>query len=243
MSQEFNAESIEGPFGFTSPERIVEIALQKKTKSIAYTYNDPTVFAEYALEAMKIAKKKGLHNVWVSNGYFSKELRKEILPFLHAINIDLKGGKEFYEKTCGGINREKVLENIEWIYRHKVHLELTYLIVPGFNDKEKDFKQAVEFVLSLNPKIPLHFSAFHPAFKLSYLPSTSSEKVLQAKQTAEKAGLKFAYAGNIGESENSYCPECKNLLVKRQNYSTQLVGIKGKKCSNCGYNLGKDFVF
>src|SRR3989344_1796224 len=238
MSQEFSKENAEGPFGFLEPEKIVQEALERKAEGISYTYTEPTIFVEFALDIMKIARKKKLYNVWVSNGFMTEQVLEAVSPFLDAINVDKKGSREFYERLCKA-RLEPVLKNIEWLFRHKVHLELTYLIVPGFNDRKEQFGEAIDFVLSLSEKIPLHFSAFHPQFKLSYLPPTPAGKVLEAQKLALEKGVKYAYAGNLGMQEDSFCPECKSLLVKRQNYSTQIVGIKGKKCSKCGLDLSK----
>jgi len=240
MSQEFSEKDIENST-FVKPEAIVELALAEKAQGIAYTYNEPTVFAEYALETMKPSHKKGLYNAWVSNGFMTDAVLEAIAPFLDAINIDLKGPSEFYKKLCGG-KREVVEKNIEWICRRKVHLELTYLIVPGFNDKKQDFRQAAEFILSLSEKIPLHFSAFYPQYKMQHIPATEKAKVLEAQKIAQDAGLKYVYAGNLGIEENSYCPSCKSLLVERKGHNARLVGFDGKKCAKCGLDLGKDFV-
>lgn len=233
ISQQFTEEMIERT-QFISPEEIVERTLEEGVPGIAYTYTEPTVFIEYALDTMKSAKKKGLYNVFVSNGYMTEELLQETKPFLDAINVDLKGNKKFYQEICGGIKEEKVRQTIEWLYRNKIHLEVTNLIIPGYNDKEEDFKEIASFLLNLSPLIPLHFSRFYPMNKLDYLPPTPTEKLFKAKETAEETGMKYVYVGNIGEREDTYCPECRNLLVKRIAYSTELAGVKDGKCIKCG---------
>ncbi|MDO8647928.1 MAG: AmmeMemoRadiSam system radical SAM enzyme [Candidatus Diapherotrites archaeon] len=241
MSQQFSAENLEGRFGIVSPGQIVEACLKNKVQGIAYSYNEPTVFAEYALETMKLARKKGLYNVWVSNGFMTETVLEAIVPFLDAINVDLKGSKEFYQKVCGSIGQKKVLQNIEWLSKSKVHLELTYLIVPTFNDDKKHFQEAADFVLGLSDKIPLHFSAFHPEFKLLHLPPTPQSKVKEAQAIAEKTGLKYVYSGNLGLEENSKCPNCRNLLIRRKSYVAEVLGFKAGECKNCGIDLSKDF--
>ncbi len=182
---------------FKSPKEIVEQTLAVGVEGIAYTYTEPTIFAEYALDTMKIARKKGLYNVWVSNGYMSKECIDEIAPFLDAINVDLKGNAKFYKEVVGNANIDFVKENIVYLYKKKIHLEVTNLIVPGFNDTEKDFKELAEFVAGIDKKIPLHFSRFYPMYKLDYLPPTDIDKLHKAKEIAEKTGLKFVYLGNV----------------------------------------------
>lgn len=224
---------------FTSPEEIVEQALVADVEGIAYTYTEPSTFMEYALDTMKLAKKKGLYNVWVSNGYMSKECIDIVTPFLDAINVDLKGNAKFYKEVVGNAKIEFVKENIAYLHKKKIHLEVTNLIVPGFNDKEKDFKEVAEFVAGLDLFVPLHFSRFWPQYKMEYLPPTGIEKLHKAKEIAEKAGLKYVYFGNVAEEESTKCPECGAVLIKRSGFSAQAVGFGGKgNCGKCGAKTG-----
>ena len=235
ISKEFNEQMIEA-LPFTSPEQ----ALAEGVEGIAYTYTEPTIFIEYALDIMKLAKENGLFNVFVSNGYMSTEVLQEAKKYLDAINVDLKGNSDFYKKVCGNVEIQGVKENIKWLYKNKIHTELTYLIIPSFNDKKEFFEEVSDFVLSMSDSIPLHFTAFYPTYKLDYLPRTSPLTVQEAKATAEKKGLKYVYAGNLREEENSFCPNCKNLLVSRLYFNAEIKGIKKGKCSNCGAKA--DFV-
>lgn len=232
ISKEFD-ESMISALSFTSPEQVIESALENKVEGIAFTYTEPTIFIEYALDIMKLAKKNNLFNVFVSNGYMTEEVLVQCKKYLDAINVDLKGNKDFYKNVCGNVKIDEVKKSIKWLYKNKIHLELTYLIVPSFNDKKEFFEEAAEFVLSMSDKIPLHFSAFFPAYKLDFLPRTSPLTVHTAKETAEKKGLKYVYAGNLREEENSYCPECKNLLISRLYFDSKIKGIKQGKCSEC----------
>ncbi len=240
ISREFSSSQID----FTpivSSEEIVSQAIKLGCESIAFTYTEPTVFTEYALEVMRVSKKNGLSNVWVSNGYMSKEVREKILPFLDAINIDLKGDKFFYKKVCGNANMDFVKKNIKWFFKNKVHVELTNLIIPSFNDSKKQLVELIDFVASVSKNIPIHFSAFHPAYKLSNVPVTSVEKLFEAKKLGEEK-LSYVYLGNIGSVENTYCKKCGSLLVERKNYSTRIIGLDSKgKCVNCGED--NNFVF
>ncbi len=224
---------------FTSPVEIVEQTLAAGVEGIAYTYTDPTIFAEYALDTMKLARKKGLYNVWVSNGYMSKECIDEIVPFLDAINVDLKGDARFYKEIVGNANIEFVKENIAYLYKKKIHLEVTNLIVPGYNDKEKDFESVSSFVASLSSFVPLHFTRFWPCYKMQHLPPTDVGKLHKAKEIAEKAGLKYVYIGNVAEEESTKCPKCRAVLIKRFGFAAQPVGL-GKKgeCRKCGAKTG-----
>jgi len=239
ISKEFSEEAISN-LPFTSPEEVIELALKEKVQGIAYTYTEPTIFIEYALDIMKLAKKNGLFNVFVSNGYMEKEVLEEAKKFLDAINVDLKGSTEFYKKVCGNVDINGVKENIKWLYKNKIHMELTYLIIPSFNDKKEFFEEITDFVLSLSNKIPLHFSAFYPTYKLDYLPKTSPFTVLEAKKLAEEKGLKYVYAGNLRQEENSFCSECNNLLISRLYFNFEIKGIEKGKCSKC--NAKADFV-
>lgn len=180
-----------------SPEDAVKFALKNKLPSISYTYTEPTVFLEYALETMKLAK--GLKNIWVSNGFFSKETAKLVFPCLDAINIDLKSfNDDFYRKYCGGALKP-VLENLKRINKEKIWLEITTLIIPGFNDSEEEIRKIAQFIKKLNPKIPWHISRFSGAisWKFQDIPNTSLKTLYQAEKIGKKAGLKNIHLGNI----------------------------------------------
>ncbi len=224
---------------FTSPEEIVEEAVSAGIEGIAYTYNEPVIFAEFALDTMKLAKKAGLYNAWVSNGYMGRECAEAIVPFLDAINIDLKGGEKFYREICGNAKVEFVKENIEFFHKKGVHLEIAYLIIPGHNDADKDFKEAADFIAGIDSKIPLHFSRFFPTYKMAHLPETDVSKLERAKKIAETSGLKFVFLGNVQGKENSLCPECKSLLIERTGYSSEVKNLDAKgNCKKCGYKTG-----
>ena len=224
---------------FTSPKDIVKQTIDAGVEGIAYTYTEPTIFAEYALDTMKLAHKKGLYNVWVSNGYMSKDCIELIAPFLDAINIDLKGDARFYKEVCGNVNRDFVKENIVLFYEKGVHLEVTNLVVPGYNDSEKHFKEVSEFIKSIDEMIPLHFTRFSPMYKLSHLPPTDMEKLRRAESVAKAVGLKYVYVGNVVEEESTLCPECNELLIKRFGFAAEARGIeKNGKCSKCGFETG-----
>ncbi len=239
ISQIFDEKAIKGT-PFISPEQIVEKTLREGVEGVAYTYTEPTIFAEYALDTMKLAKKRGLYNVWVSNGYMSRECADALVPFLDAINIDLKGPDKFYKEVVGNVLREKVLENIKYFHEKGVHVEVTNLIVPGHNDSEKDFREVSKFVHSIDPEMPLHFSRFFPHYKMDYLPPTDVEKINKAKEIAEKVGIKYVYRGNLAGEDNTYCKKCRNLLIRREMYNIGILGLKGNKCSKC--NTKNNFI-
>jgi len=238
ISQERSERAISN-IPFTAPEKIVENALSAGADGIAYTYTEPTIFTEYALDTMKIAKKKGLYNVWVSNGYMGKECAEEIAPFLDAINIDLKGNARFYKEVCGNADIKFVKENIRLFHKKGIHVEVATLVVPGFNDSEKDFREVSSFIASIDKGMPLHFTRFYPQYKLDYLPATDLEKLRTAKKTALETGLRFVYLGNLLDEEDTMCPKCGSVLIRRMGLSSKVEGLKGNgKCSKCGAKTG-----
>jgi len=180
------------------PKKIIQDALDNKCPSISYTYTEPTIFVEYALDCMKLAKEEGLRNVWVSNGYMTKECLDLVGEYLDAANIDLKAfSEEFYQEVCGA-KLKPVLENLVEIKKRRIWLEVTTLIIPGKNDSEKELKQIAGFIKNeLGDDTPWHVSRFFPYYKLKDVPPTPVEKVYQATEIGKKAGLKYVYAGNV----------------------------------------------
>ncbi len=180
------------------PKKVVENAKGYDCPSIAYTYTEPTIFLEYALDCMKLAKKQGLKNVWVSNGFMSSETLKKITPYLDAINVDLKGFRdETYQKYCGA-RLKPVLENLRKIAKSKIHLEVTTLVIPGVNDSEKELKQIAKFIAKdLEKDVPWHISRFFPAFKMMDTETTPLETLDKAEKIAKSVGLKNIHKGNI----------------------------------------------
>ena len=180
-----------------SPEDIVKAAKKNKLPSISYTYTEPAVFSEYALETMKLAEKEGIKNIWVTNGFWSKELFDLISPHLDAVNCDLKSFEdEFYRKICGA-KLQPVLDTLTRLKEKKVWIEITTLIVPTLNDKEEIFQKIAEFIKKeLGPETPWHISQFFPeiSWKLSHLPNTPPETLKKAYEIGRKTGLKYVYA-------------------------------------------------
>jgi pyruvate formate lyase activating enzyme len=181
-----------------SPQKIVAQALKENCPSISYTYTEPTIFFEYALDTMKLAHKAGLKNIWVSNGYFSKIAFKEFEPYLDAINVDLKGfSNKNYLKYCGA-RLDPVLRNLKRVKKAKhIHLEITTLIIPGVNDDEKQLRQIAQFIAKLDKNIPWHLSRFFPCYKMIDTPPTPISTLKKAQKIGQKAGLKYIYLGNI----------------------------------------------
>ncbi len=180
-----------------APQQIIDFALHTNSPSIAYTYTEPGVFFEYAYDTMKLAHKNGLKNVFVSNGYISKEARKKIYKYLDAANIDIKSFRnEFYQEICGA-SLNPVLETINDLWDHGIHIELTTLIIPKYNDSEKELSQIANFIVKLDNNIPWHISRFFPSYKMIDILPTPIKTLKMAKHIGKKAGLKHVYIGNI----------------------------------------------
>jgi pyruvate formate lyase activating enzyme len=224
-----------------SPKEIVELALKNNLPSISYTYTEPAIFSEYALDTMKLAKKQGLKNDWVSNGFWSKELFDLISPYLDAANVDLKSFEEdFYIKYCSG-KLQSVLDTLKRLKKKKIWLEVTTLVIPTLNDKEEIFKKIADFIKNdLGSETPWHVTQFCGAisWKLQNIPDTPVETLEKAHKIGKKAGLKYIYTGNIPgiPSEDTFCPKCNNLVIDRTGYIISRYDKNGK-CPKCGTDL------
>lgn len=223
------------PSEYVSPEEMVELAEKQGSFGIAYTYTEPLVWYEYVLDTAKMAKKKGLKNVLVTNGVINKEPLLSLMPYIDALNIDLKSmKKEFYRKLVKG-DLESVKHTIQTLHENKIHIEITNLVITGENDKDEDFEKIVDYVASIDKRIPLHFSRYFPAYKFN-APPTPVERIIKAYEIAKRK-LYYVYIGNVWSVKNganTYCPSCGNLLIKRSGYWASPEGIKDKRCSKCG---------
>ena len=221
------------------PEKIVELALRGDCQSISYTYTEPTVFMEYALDVAKIAKDKGLKNVYVTNGYMTEEVLNEVYPYMDAANVDLKGfTEEHYQNVCGA-RLKPVMDTIRLMKQLGVWVELTTLIIPTINDSEDDLRRLAEFIVSIGREIPWHVSRFHPTYKMNNLPPTPVQSVIKARQIGLEVGLRYVYTGNIqgDDGENTYCYNCGKVLIERIGYNIGQVHVKSSKCSFCGADV------
>jgi pyruvate formate lyase activating enzyme len=221
-----------------TPEAIVKAAKQNGCKSISYTYTEPTIFFEFAYDCARLAHENGIKNVFVSNGYTSPEVTRVIAPYLDGNNIDLKGNDDFYKKICG-VKLEPVKETIRLMKELGVWVEVTTLIIPDHNDSEKDLSDIAGFINSVAPAIPWHVTQFYPTYKLTDKPRTPVKTLRRAREIGFEAGLKYVYEGNVpGEGgENTYCPDCKELLIKRWGFSIIENRIKDGRCAKCGREI------
>jgi len=231
------ASRVENSGCFLAPETIVERALAAGCRSISYTYTEPTVFFEYAYETAVLARAAGLKNVFVSNGYITNEALAAIAPFLDAANIDLKGFSDSFYREVVGASLGEVLECIREYRRLGIWLEITTLIIPNRNDAEEELRGIAEFIASeLGPQTPWHVSQFYPTYRLTDEPRTPLATLRAARHIGLDAGLDYVYEGNVpGEGgENSCCPSCGGLLIKRYGYIIEQNLLARGNCPGCG---------
>jgi|YelNatPaOPRAMG01_1025707.scaffolds.fasta_scaffold02600_11 pyruvate formate lyase activating enzyme len=231
---------------WASPEAVAEAAVQAGCRSVAFTYNDPVVFAEYAIDCAKAVHARGLKTVAVTNGYLCPEPRREFYAHMDAANVDLKAfTDEFYRKLCFA-ELAPVLDTLSWLKRETaVWLEVTTLLIPGHNDSEAELARLCEwFVTHLGPETPLHFTAFHPDFKLRDVPATPAATLRRARQQARAAGLRHVYTGNVHdpEGQSTYCANCGRRLIERDWYYLGQWNLDNRGCCRfCGARLAGHF--
>jgi pyruvate formate lyase activating enzyme len=220
-----------------SAEQIVSLALKNNCASISYTYTEPTIFFEYALDTAKIACTKGLKNNFVTNGYMTVETLDMVATYLDGANVDLKSfSEEFYKKVCGA-KLKPVLESITRMHALGIWVEVTTLIIPTLNDAEEELRRIARFLLSVSPAIPWHVSAFYPTYRMMDKPRTAPEIIRRAREIGLEEGLRYVYTGNIpGEAgENTFCYHCKKVLIKRHGYRIAENSLTTEgKCPSCG---------
>jgi len=220
------------------PQQIVELALKNKLPSISYTYTEPTVFLEYALDTMKLAKNAGLKNTFVSNGFMTPESAKMVIPYLDANNIDIKGfSDDFYRRNCGAL-LQPVLDTAKLMKKSGVWVEITTLIIPTLSDSEEMFREIARFIhKELGSETPWHLSQFSGAisWKLQNVPNTPIETLKTAYKIGKEEGLKYVYTGNVPglSSEDTFCPKCGMLAIDREVYFVKRYDKSGR-CPKCG---------
>lgn len=220
---------------YLDPEDLINLALdQKNNIGIAFTYNEPSIWYEYIWDVSRKSVDKNIDIVLVSNGYISKEPLRELLPYISAMNIDLKAFKdEYYKDVCKGDIKE-VLENIK-LCSGKTHVEITTLLVNGYNDSEEEVEELCKWIASVDKNIPVHFSRYFPSYQFKEEP-TPVERVLNAKKIGDKY-LNYVYIGNVpGVNNNTYCPKCNALVIKREGYEIKDLRANGK-CRNCDFYI------
>ncbi len=218
------------------PARVVEAALKAKTQSISYTYSDPIIFYEYVYDTARLAHQKNLLNIMVTAGYINEKPLLDICPYIDAVNVDLKGITEEYYQNMSSATLAPVQKAIKIMRREGVWVELTNLVVPTWNDQQKDIRALCRWITdNLGPDVPLHFSRFWPMHQLKNLPPTPPETLNMAWEIAKKEGLNYTYVGNMPghPGNNTYCPVDKKLLIKRIGYQILENNIIDGKCRFC----------
>ncbi|MGM0428630.1 MAG: AmmeMemoRadiSam system radical SAM enzyme, partial [Thermodesulfobacteriota bacterium] len=218
-----------------SPEQIVEEAQKAGCRSIAYTYTEPTIFFEYAYDTAKIAKEAGLANIFVTNGFMTKEALETISGYLDAANVDLKSfNNEFYKTVCQG-RLKPVLNSIRTMKDMGIWVEVTTLIIPDQNDGDEELNNIAGFIAGVSPDIPWHISRFHPGYQYKDAYPTPAETLRKAYDIGKEAGLRFIYIGNLpGEERDTLCPSCETTVIRRGGYFASENRLKGSQCPECG---------
>ena len=223
----------------STPSEIVARAKRSDSKTIAYTYTEPTVYFELAYETAILACKEGLQNIFVTNGYMTAEAINVIAPFLTAANVDLKSFREdFYKKKCGA-KLSPVLKTLTKMQQLGIWMEITTLLIPGLYDSDRELEDIAAFIAGLGKETPWHISRFHPQFKMLDVPVTPLTSLHRAVEIGKRLGLKYVYSGNVpgDEGESTYCSNCHNRLIHRRGYTIISSSLTGAKCSKCKTEL------
>ena len=228
-----------------SPETIAAVARQSGCRSVAFTYNDPVIFAEYAIDVAQACHETGVATVAVTAGYMTGEARPEFYRHMDAVNVDLKGfTEEFYHRNCYG-ELAPVLETLKFLRRETgVWLEVTTLLIPGENDSETEIENAAAwFAANLGPDVPWHFTAFHPDYKMLDKPRTPLATLTRAREIARAKGMRYVYMGNVLDHEGgcTFCPGCGQRLVERSGYVIGKWNLHGNRCTHCGFEIAGRF--
>ncbi|GJQ62766.1 MAG: AmmeMemoRadiSam system radical SAM enzyme [Melioribacteraceae bacterium] len=221
-----------------SPEEVIKIAKKNNVPSIAYTYNDPTIFGEYVIDVSKIGREAGLKSVMVTAGYIDKRARKDVYKFIDAANVDLKAFTEQFYHHLTFSHLKDVLDTLVWLkHETDIWFEITTLLIPGENDSRDEIGRMTEWILeNLGETVPLHFTAFHPDFKFRDKSATPASTLVSARKIALNAGLKYVYVGNVfhDEGQKTYCKNCGTPLISRTWHRVNFNKINSGKCQNCG---------
>jgi pyruvate formate lyase activating enzyme len=222
------------------PAEGVRRAMTSGSASISWTYNEPTIWHEYTLDMGRLARAKGLGTIYVTNGYITEEALRELAPMLSAFRVDLKAfTNDFYKKICGA-KLQPVLDSAELARELGMHVETVTLVIPGLNDSREEQDGLIRWVIEhLGPETPMHFSAFHPDYKMTDRGATPLATLEKICKRAKALGLRFPYIGNVPHNsfENTHCPNCNITLIERQGFSSRFVALDGTQCANCGEKI------
>jgi pyruvate formate lyase activating enzyme len=222
-----------------SPEQLVRRAAESRARSISYTYTEPTVFFELMLETARLARRQGIRNVMVSNGFMSGRALSLLGPFLDAANIDLKAFSEsFYKKYCSA-RLQPVLETIGAMRAMGIWLEITTLLIPGLNDDREEVSRLIAFLLGIDERMPWHVSRFFPQYKLQHIPQTARDSIHGFLRLGAEMGLKYLYGGNVADDDwnDTHCPNCGEKLIGREGYRVTVMAMQSGRCRFCGQEI------
>jgi pyruvate formate lyase activating enzyme len=224
---------------------VVDLAIESGSRSIAFTYNDPVIWAEWAIEVAREARSRGVKTVFVTAGYVSPEPREEIYAAMDATNVDLKAFTDDFYRKVSLARLAPVLETLAWLAtRPEVWTEVTTLLIPGLNDGDAEVRALAEWIgTNMGPDVPLHFTAFHPDFKLRDRPPTPPSTLLRAREIARAVGLHHVYSGNVHDpaSQTTSCTGCGAAIIERDWHAVRAVRLDGGRCRGCGTPLAGRF--
>ncbi len=228
-----------------TPEDVVALAMKHNVKSIAYTYNDPTIIGEYVIDISKLAREEGIKSVMVTAGYIDSEARKDVYKYIDAANVDLKAFTEDFYHHLTSSKLAPVLDTIKWLKNETdIWIELTTLLIPNENDSDDEIKRMSDWIIeNIGDEVPHHFTAFHPTFKMNNHQHTPIETLKRAREIAMSAGVKYVYTGNVHnpEAEITYCPNCKTPLIKRDWHNVNSNKIVNGNCYKCNTKIAGKF--
>jgi pyruvate formate lyase activating enzyme len=229
-----------------SPQAIANAAVKLGCKAVAFTYNDPVIFAEYAMDIADACHARGVQAVAVTAGYMHAGARREFYRKMDAANVDLKAfTDEFYFKICGG-RLQPVLDSLVYLVKEtNVWTEITTLLIPGKNDSDEELRAECKWIReNLGPDVPLHFTAFHPDWKMTEVPPTPAATLKRAREIGQRAGLNYVYTGNVHDAEggSTYCPSCAKPLIERDWYRIDSYHVHADgSCEYCGARINGRF--
>ncbi len=227
-----------------TPSQVVDLAVEAECPSIAFTYNDPVIWAEYAIDVAREAHARGLKTVFVTAGYMGEAAREEIFAHMDATNVDLKAFTEDFYRKVTLSHLAPVLETLAWLAKTDVWTEVTNLVIPGLNDDPAETRALSQWVLEhMGPDVPLHFTAFHPDYKMLDRPATPAATLSRARAIAREVGLRHVYTGNVRDvaGQTTYCPGCHLPLIERGWHAIRSYRIDGERCESCGERIAGRF--
>jgi pyruvate formate lyase activating enzyme len=222
---------------------VVTGAMAAGCRSISYTYTEPTIFYEYARDCARLAREAGLKNVFVTNGFMTRQMLDDIDGLLHAANVDLKSFSDEFYRSVVGARLKPVLDSIRRLWRMGVWIEVTTLLIPGLNDGDEELRSIASFLVSVSPDIPWHVSRFYPAYRLLNVPPTPLPVIERAVRIGYEAGLRYVYGGNVPghSSESTSCPGCGRRVIDRAGFRLRENRVTGGRCADCGHEIAGRF--